>query len=199
MQSSTQSFGFLRSQQGGVKLIILFLFLGIIVLGIGGTAGIWFGIPKKIGLGGGNADTVLAGAPDRAAAQQVTQAFQAAGYSTTGTELYMVPVAGTTESMAILVLDESQGFTFTRSGTGDPVKDFANALANAQDVNVKRAAIVYRGADGEEVATVTSSMDDLKAYAQGSMTPQQLGAKLDVSYTPSKVLTVLQEQGVISR
>ena len=97
-----------RSQRGGVKLTILLVVLGVLVLGGGYVAAQWFGIPKKLGIGV-TAYNVLGAAPDRAAAAQLQTSFQRAGYNTKGTELYILPEAGTDKQMAVLVLDDSKG------------------------------------------------------------------------------------------
>ncbi len=196
MRQRPATSSFSSSQRGGAKLIVLLVVLGVLVLGVGYVAAQWFGIPKKLGIGV-TANKVLSGAPDKAAAQHITQSLQASGYNTKGAELYILPITGSDKTMAVLVLDDSQGFNLSKSKSGDPVKDLANALANSPNGDsITQAAVVYRGPNGEDLATVTAPLDALKSYAAGRITRQQLVENIDVGFDRSQILSVLESQGI---
>jgi hypothetical protein len=156
--------------------IILYLFVLIIVVG----AGLYFRVPQKIGLVKGPAEQLFTITPDREKAAVVMADLQAAGLNTQGVEVYVLPVSGTDDNVAMVVLDASKGFNFNSSGSADPVKDFLTVAAKAQQQGINRAAVAYYDEKGKPLATATLPTDAVLAYSQGKLTDRQLMEKVDV-------------------
>jgi hypothetical protein len=106
--------------------------------------------------------------------------LQAAGLNTQGVEVYVLPVSGTDDNVAMVVLDASKGFNFNSSGSADPVKDFLTVAAKAQQQGINRAAVAYYDEKGKPLATATLPTDAVLAYSQGKLTDRQLMEKVDV-------------------
>jgi hypothetical protein len=156
--------------------IILYLFLLIIVV----AAALFFRMPQKIGLYKSPAEQLFTVTPDREKAAVVMADLQAAGLNTQGVEVYVLPVSGTDDNVAMVVLDASKGFNFASSGSADPVTDFLTVASNAQKQGINRAAVVYYDANGKPLVTATLPTDAAVAYSQGKITDRQLMEKVDV-------------------
>jgi hypothetical protein len=106
--------------------------------------------------------------------------LQQAGLNTNGVEVYVVPVAGTNDNVAMVVLDASKGFDISKSKSSDPVKDFLKVMSAAQADGVNRTGVAYIDEEGKQLVTATVPMDAVAAYAKGTMTTEQLMKKVDV-------------------
>ncbi|MBI4329134.1 MAG: hypothetical protein HY685_04630 [Chloroflexi bacterium] len=181
---------------GRFFLIILVALLLVLVLLVGGAAAVYFGVPKM--LRSSSAQEMLSGTPDRAAAQTLTAEAAKAGISTKGVEVYVVPFEGTDENLAVVLLDASQGFTFSRTSRGDPIKDYLTPLAaKVGELNISRAAVVYRDEKGQEIGTATASAEAITAFVQGRMSREQFAREVEADINVSAVVPLLREQGVI--
>ncbi len=65
---------------------------------------------QRLGLQESAAERMLANPPHEAAAEALLSDVKAAGLSTQGVRLYVIPLAGSEEIAAIAVLDAAQGF-----------------------------------------------------------------------------------------
>lgn len=157
------------------KIILYLIVLIILVL-----AAMYFRVPQKIGLIKNHAEQLFTMTPDRDKAAAVMADLQAAGLNTQGVEVYVLPVKGTNDNVAMVVLDASKGFNFTGSGSADPVKDFLLVASKAQQQGINRAAVAYYDEKGKPLATATLPTDAAAAYSQGKMTDRQLMEKVDV-------------------
>jgi hypothetical protein len=126
------------------------------------------------------AEKMFSGTPDRAAAATIMTNLQQAGLNTKGVEVYVVPVTGTNDSVAFVVLDASLGFDINASKSVDPVKDFIKVISATQASSVNRAAVMYFNEEGQALLTVTVTTADALAFSQNKITAQQLMAKVDV-------------------
>jgi hypothetical protein len=137
-------------------------------------------VPQNIGLIKSPAEKMFATTPDREKAATIMTNLQQAGLNTNGVEVYVMPVAGTNDNVAMVVLDTSKGFDIGNSKSADPVKDFLKVMSAAQADGVNRAAVVYYNEDGKALVTATVPTADALAFSQGKITSQQLMAKVDV-------------------
>jgi hypothetical protein len=156
--------------------IILYLFVLIIIV----AAAMYFRVPQKIGLVKSPADKLFNVTPDREKAAAVMADLQAAGLNTQGVEVYILPVKGTNDNVAMVVLDASKGFSFNSTGSPDPVKDFLAVLINAQKQGINRAGVAYYDENGKNLVTATLPTEAALAYSQGKISNRQLMEKVDV-------------------
>jgi hypothetical protein len=162
------------------KHIVGKIILLVIVLVIGLGALLFFKVPQNIGLIKSPAEKMFATTPDREKAATIMTNLQQAGLNTTGVEVYVMPVAGTNDSVAFVVLDASLGFDISASKSVDPVKDFIKVISAAQASGVNRAAVTYFNEQGKALITATLPTADALAFSQNKITAQQLMKKVDV-------------------
>jgi hypothetical protein len=156
--------------------IILYLFLLIILV----AAAMYFRVPQKMGLVKGPAEQLFTVTPDRDKAAAVIADLQSAGLNTQGVEVYMLPVKGTNDNVAMVVLDASKGFNFNSFSSADLVKDFLTVMKNAQKQGINRAGVAYFDENGKALITATLPTAAALEYSQGKLTDSQLMEKVDV-------------------
>ena len=165
-----------KKKKSPVGKIILLLFVIIIAA----AAALYFKVPQRIGLVKSPAERLFSTTPDEEKAVAVMENLKLAGLSTSGVEVYVLPVSGTDHNVAIVVLDASKGFNFNSAGGADPVKRFLAVVSKAQQQGINRAAVAYFDESGKELATATVPTDAVVAYSQGKLTDSQLMEKVDV-------------------
>jgi hypothetical protein len=156
--------------------IILLIFVLIILAAVLQ----YFRIPQKIGLIKAPADVLFTMTPDSEKAAVIMQNLSLAGLNTEGVEVYVLPVAGTDDNVAMIVLDASKGFSFNNYSSVDPVKDFLTVISQAQQDGINRAAVTYFDEEGRQLVAATVPTDVVIAYSQGNLTDNQLMEKVDV-------------------
>jgi hypothetical protein len=127
---------------------------------------------------GNPADDLLGGTPNTAAAEAITQALGAAGFSLQGIKIYVFPVTGTDESLMVLNFHEDQ-----QPALGDDAKPFISAVigaADAQALNVPRTAMNYFGSDelGPYRVTMAAPTQVLRDLASGAITEEAAAAQI---------------------
>jgi hypothetical protein len=157
-------------------VVIAALLLGIFV----------FKVPLRIGLVKPAAERLLSHTPDRETALKVKADFQKAGINTTGIDVYVVPEKKSDKSVLVTVLDSSKGFSFSNSGTTDPVSDYLIKLAKSSSAyGIDRVAFEYRDSEGKPLVDVTAPTDVILKYSQGKITQAEflkaIDAKIDLS------------------
>ncbi len=167
-----------KPKKSGFSLgkIILILFVLLILV----AAALYFRIPQKIGLIKSPADQLFTMTPDSEKAAVIMDNLVAAGMSINGVEVYVLPVAGTDDNVAMVVLDASKGFDFNNYYSADPVKDFLMIISEAQQDGVNRAAVAYYDEQGRQLVAATVPTDAVMSYSQGTITDSQLMEKVDV-------------------
>ena len=171
--------------------ITLYLFVLIILAGVI----MYFRVPEKIGLIQSPAAKLFTVTPDRDKAAAVMADLQTAGLDTKGVEVYVLPVKGTNDNVAMLVLDASKGFNFNTLSSSDPVKDFLTVASNAQKEGINRAGISYYDENGKPLITATIPTQAALDYAQGKLTDRQLMEKVDVGTDNIwKFISLVREQ-----
>ena len=148
-----------------LEILLLILLVGALIW----AAVVPFRILQRTGLQESPAERLLAGPPDREAADTLVSALQGAGMSMQGVQVQVLELAGTGERVVFTVLDASKGFDPERPLDGDSATDMLPDLAAAvAGLDVDRIAVYYVGEDGEPLFTVTHRVDAIQALEQGS-------------------------------
>jgi hypothetical protein len=157
---------------------LISLLVIIIILGVASI--IIFRVPQKIGLVKSPAEKMFTQPNDVGKAALVEENLVNSGVNMKGVEVYVMPVKGTDDNTAFIVLDASKGFSFNNSTGTDPIKDFIAMAVQAQAQGINRAAVVYYDTEGKALLTVTVSTSDAAAYSQGKITDKQLMEHVDI-------------------
>jgi hypothetical protein len=157
------------------KIIIL-----LIVLVMVAGALLYFRIPQKTGLIKSPADRLFTITPDREKAGAIMSSLEEAGFDIRGIEVYVLPVSGSGDSVAMIVLDASKGFDFSQPGRSDPFNDFLGVIAGTRELGINRVAVAYYNEDGDQLLAATLPTDAAAAYAQGKLTDQQLMEEVNI-------------------
>ncbi len=159
-----------------------FLFLLILILLVGGFVASAMRLPEKFGITKSKAEKVFdVQNPDRAAAEDLRVAFEKEGIATKGMDVYVLPEKDGEGASAYVVLDQSQGFTFSSSKDGDP---FLNTLATlakseaAKKNGITRVAFEYKDAQGRALISMGAKVQDGADFANGKITREQFMAKV---------------------
>ena len=137
---------------------------------VGWFVGLHMGTWEKIGLRRPPEVRLLGGRPNEAAAQALKAELLAAGFSDTGLEIAVLPVRDKGYSLAVVVMDSSQGFRGT--GSADLMLDCLQRLATgsaADQYGIGRVAAHYEDSTGEKVLSLTAATRDIRAFASGQM------------------------------
>jgi hypothetical protein len=156
-----------------ISLLVAVVILGVAVI-------IVFHVPQKIGLVKSPAEKMYTQPNDPDKAALIVDNLAGSGLDMQGVEVYVMPVKGTDDNTAFIVLDASKGFNFNTSGSTDPVSDFIALAAQAQQQGINRAAVVYYDEQGKALMTLTVATADMTAYTQGKITDKQLMEKVDI-------------------
>lgn len=135
------------------------------------------GILEQVGLRKPAAEELLSGTPDREAAAALREELEQGGMSTTGMQLAVFPFIGRDDSLAVLVLDASQGFTFSDLGSDDVIiETFRRVAAGpvARWYDVSRVAIHYIDEQGEPQLSVTVPSDAIRRFDGGELSREGL-------------------------
>jgi len=154
-------------------LVVLLLLL----LLIGWAVAMRWGALEKLGLRQPIAEQVFSPPPDRESASAIVESLEQAGMNTEGVAVHVLPMASGEGSVAMVMLDTTQGFDPERLFTNEGDWDALEALLDSgslDDMNVTRMAIDYVDQDGESIVTLTATTDALRDYARGEIDEQEL-------------------------
>ena len=175
----------------GVKVLGALLVVAALV---GGWVAIRLRVPEKLGLRKPLAERVFLGTPDREAAAALVHDLEQSGLDTRGVALYVLPYRDRDDSVAVAVLDASEGFRFDRTSDEDPVLEYLQSLAlgeSAQQHGIDRVAVQYRDEKGEAPLIVTASTESIGRFARGEITRQEflqaIDAQVDVAALVAEV------------
>jgi hypothetical protein len=179
-----------RGGCGGCGCLILLLLLAIAVW----AALVPLGLLQRLGLRPSAAERMLAGPPDESAAEEILAGLKAAGLSTQGVRLYVMPLVGSKETAAIAVLDAAQGF-----GAGVPDQDallrYLDKLATgdtADRLGISRVAVSYQDAQGKAVLMLTGATKDIQSFASGQLSQEEFLKRLHANIDPGWFLKEVQ-------
>ena len=168
-----------RGGCGSCGCLILLLLLVVVVW----AALIPLGLLQRLGLRPSAAERMLAGPPDEAAAAELLAQVRAAGLSTQGVRLYVMPLTGSTETAAIAILDAARGF-----GADVPDQDvmlrYLDKLTSGEAVNrlgITRVAVTYQDADGTALLTLTGATKDIQDFSSGRTSQEEFLEQLDAN------------------
>ena len=149
------------------------------------------GILERVGLRVPAAEELLSGTPDREAAAALREELEQGGMNTTGMLLAVFPFVGRDDSLAVLVLDASQGFTFSDLGTDDVIiETFRRVGAGpvARWYDVSRVAIHYIDEQGEPQLSVTAPSVAIRRFDGGELSREGLMEAIDTKFELADVL-----------
>jgi len=164
-----------------IRRAIFVTFLLIALLACGAVA-LKTPLLETIGLRKPLAERVFGQTPNRQAAEAIMGDLEQAGLDTQGVSLYVLPYGDRDASVALGVLDASQGFRFDRTSDEDPVLEYLQSLAlgeSAQRHGIDRVAVQYRDEKGEAPLIVTASTESIARFARGEITRQELLQAID--------------------
>ena len=180
-----------RKKKSHVGLIIL----AVIVLALAAGTALVFRVPQNIGLVKSPADRLFSTTPDREKATTIMENLATAGLDAPGVEVYVLPVSDTDDTIAMIVLDASKGFTFNSTNSTDPIKDLLGVVSAAEQQGITRAAVVYYNEEGSPMATATVPTDAVVAYSQGKLSDRQLMERVDIGFSDlPAAIAQIQEQ-----
>ncbi|NLG29225.1 MAG: hypothetical protein GX557_15045 [Chloroflexi bacterium] len=143
--------------------------LVLVLLLAGWIVAVRSGLLIKLGLKESVAERVLAGPPDRAASAAVMEMLAQSGMNTQGVDVWVLPMAGQSGSLAMVTLDASQGFDLQKmlnaTGNGEDVGGLFNEDA-LEDLNVTRLAFDYVNSEGKSIVTLTAPVQALKEASE---------------------------------
>ena len=151
------------------------------------TSGI-FGLPFLRGLFGPNAEVLYSGAPDPIATARFNEVLDDANLA--GASAVVLPIKGENGQIAVITLDESQGYTGGGASTLGGVIDGLVEANQEGDYNVTRVALDYRGEDGENLTTFATDQESIEAFHSGEISREDFMGEVDIDL--SNVFEVIQ-------
>ena len=152
----------------------------LIVVGI--AAAVFFNLPQRIGLTKSPAEKLLEQRLDRQAASEMMQDLQTAGVDTRGMEIYVIPYKDSDESLAVAVLDASQGFDIRNFSREDAITKYLALMAELDEggkYGIKRVAVDYKNEEGDSLLTLTAPSDTVVRYSDGAIDREQFLQELE--------------------
>jgi hypothetical protein len=125
---------------------------------------------ERIGLRTPPEQRLLGRRPNEEAAQALKAELLSAGFSDAGLQVAVLPVRDKDYSLAVVVMDASQGFR--GSGSADLVLDCLQRMATgpaAGEHAIGRVAVHYKDSTGEKLISLTAATADIRAFASGQM------------------------------
>jgi len=167
----------------GCGLLLLVLLLVALVW----AAVVPFRLLQRIGLQQSPAQRLLAGTPDRQAAQVLKERLLVSDLPAGAVQVHVLELGNTGERVAFTVLDASKGFDLLGDAQGSD-----NALSSIAELtdglDIDRIAIHYVGEDGQPLVTLTHRVDDILALEQGRMDETEFLKGMGVNFDLLKVL-----------
>lgn len=123
---------------------------------------------------------LYSGAPDRAAGEDVSNALISAGIQ--GASVLVIPIKASAGQIAIITLDESQGYTGFGAAGADSLKTVVTNIVNADragNLAIEQLSIDYRDESGKSSLSFTTTMDKASAYAAGEITREEFVGNVD--------------------
>lgn len=163
-----------KKKRGCLKgcLVIVVIFLLLIAL----AAVVVFRVPERLGLFPSKAETLLAGTTDIAAAARIEEDMASVGQDTAGIQMYVLPVGDTEDTVAYIVLDQSQGYVHSSVEADDPVKDAFIIAARSEAVRtagVTRVAVEFKDDTGKSLFVMTAPVGAILDLADGRITEDE--------------------------
>jgi len=128
-------------------------------------------------------EELLSGPPDPVASAAYQEVLAASGFD--GAQVRVIPIKGSDEALAYIVLDETAGFSGadTIEGNEAAIDDAIRGLAEAnrsQDLGVGTVAVEYRDETGQSLFTFAAGQETVEAYADGEISRDELLSETEV-------------------
>lgn len=166
--------------RGCLKWLGILILLFLIIVGI--VAALFFRVPQSLGLMSNAAKKYLVATPDRAGAEELLRQAQARGLSARGVHLYVLPYKDGNGSVASVVMDSREGFSF---GQGGGLKSVASVFsqiagsAKADELGIKYVTATYVSPKGQDLMSLSASRADALSFAGGGMSDTEFMSKLN--------------------
>ena len=143
-------------------------------------------------------EDLLSGPIDPVASAALQEVFVASGFD--GAQVRVIPIKGSDEQLAYIILDETAGFSGadTLEGNETAIDNAIRGLAAAnrsQDLGVGSVAVEYRDEEGQSLFTFAARQESVEAYADGEITRDELlsETEVDLSSFLSQVQQLAEE------
>ena len=147
---------------------------------------------------GPDPEDLLSGPIDPVASAAFQEVFVASGFD--GVQVRVIPIKGSDEQLAYIILDETAGFSGadTLEGNETAIDNAIRGLAEAnssQDLGVGTVAVEYRDETGQNLFTFAARQETIEAYADGDITRDELlsETEVDLSSFLSQVQQLAEE------
>ncbi len=132
---------------------------------------------------GPDPEQLLSGPVDPVASAAYQEVFAASGFE--GVQVRVIPITGSDEQLAYIVLDETAGFSGadTLEGNEAAIDNAIRGLAEvnrSQDLGVGTVAVEYRDETGQSLFTFAARQETIEAYADGEITRDELLSETEV-------------------
>ena len=153
--------------------------LGALVIVVLVSAGV-LAVVQRLGP---DPEKLLSGPYDPVASAAFQEVLAASGFE--GVQVRVIPIKGSDEQLAYIVLDETAGFTGpdTLEGNEAAIDNAIRGLADAnrsQDLGVGSVAVEYRDEDGQRQFTFATRQETVEAYADGEISRRELLSETEV-------------------
>ena len=151
-------------------LVVGIAFLVVLAL-VGWVYARQSGLIARAGLAQPPEQRLLGGRPNAVAAAALKAQLLAGGFSDAGLNVVVMPVTGKGYSLAVAVMDVSQGFHAEASS--DVLLDCIKLLGTsdaATQYAIARVAVHFYDETGHKVVSLTAATPDIQAYAAGQIT-----------------------------
>ena len=141
------------------------------------------GVVAVVRLLGADTEELLSGPYDPVASAAYQEVLAASGFD--GAQVRVIPIKGSDEQLAYIVLDETAGFSGadTVEGNEAAIDNAIRGLAEAnrsQDLGVGVVAVEYRDETGQSLFTFAARQETVEAYADGEITRDELLSETEV-------------------
>ena len=145
------------------------------------------------------AEELYSGAPDPFASRVVSQILLDAGIA--GARAIVIPIQGSTGQIAVITLDESEGFTGLGTASANEMSMMSVIQRmrednRMQELGIERVTVDYRDKNGQCLVAITASQSSLDMFAEGEISREQFMREVSIgpgSFSYQEVLDLLQD------
>ncbi len=145
------------------------------------------------------AEELYSGAPDPFASRVVSQILLDAGIA--GARAIVIPIQGSAGQIAVVTLDEGEGFTGMGSASANEMTMMSVIQRMREDnrmehLGIERVTIDYRNENGQCLVAITASQTAIDMFAEGELSREQFMREVSIgpgSFSYQEVLEFIQE------
>ena len=113
----------------------------------------------------------------------------------------MIPIQGSRGQIAVITLDESEGFTGLGTATANEMSMMSVIQRlrednRMQELGIERVTVDYRDENGKGLVAITASQSSLDMFAEGEISREQFMREVSIgpgSFSYQEVLDLLQD------